>query len=133
MHHATDFADLPEADAAFARLARRQLRASETLDWTSSVRLSAARARAVAAADKPAGSQPWLRWAAPAATAFLVMAYVSWQHDAALVETQEVSAAVNPVAPDALEWATDEAGPGFYRDLAFYQWLEHHSPSEPNA
>jgi len=45
----------------------------------------------------------------------------------------ELSADVNATAPDALVWLSDEAGPDFYRDLEFYQWLQSRSPTEPNA
>jgi len=48
-----------------------------------------------------------------------------------------VADAVNQTELAALEWAADEAGPDFYRDLEFYQWLEQHRKldrlPEPNA
>jgi len=44
-----------------------------------------------------------------------------------------VLASVNAVSGDALMWVSDEAGPDFYRDLEFYEWLQSRSPTEPNA
>ena len=45
----TDFDDLDERDRALAQKLRVQLRASEDLDYVTKAKLSAARARAVAA------------------------------------------------------------------------------------
>lgn len=127
-----DLSDLQPADAAFARRAQSLLRASETLDWNTARRLDAARARAIATAPSAMPAASWVRWAAPAAAALALVGV--WLMPAPVaVDAGFSTAAVNHMSPDALEWLADEAGPGFYRDLEFYQWLEHHSPPKPNA
>lgn len=128
-----EFDDLSAADAAFARRARAQLRASEALDWTTTMRLQAARARAVSSVRPSATLPSWVRWAAPVALVAVVAGVLLNRHEARVVTAPSVASAVNLPAVDALEWATDEAGPGFYRDLEFYEWLERRSLSRPNA
>lgn len=134
MNHATtEFDDLAPGDSAFARAAQRALRASESLDYVESARLAAARRRALATLEAPA-LRPW-RFA-PAGAALAVALLV------ALLPSQ-LSAPAQPAVPvnenmlAALEWSADEAGPDFYRDLEFYEWLSEHSETdrhpEPNA
>ena len=128
-----NFSELNTADAALARRAQALLRASETLDWNTARRLDAARGRALAAATaRPAPVV--LGWRlAPAAALVLALVGVWLMPAPVALDAGFSTVAVNRLPPDALEWVADEAGPGFYRDLEFYQWLEHHSPPKPNA
>lgn len=129
-HSPADFSELSAADQAFARLAQQRLRVTETLDFVESARLAAARQRAMAALQPPARRLPaWLL--APAALAAVALT-VSWLAR----ETASPAMSISPVnagTTAALEWAADEAGPDFYRDLEFYQWLERERLPEPNA
>jgi hypothetical protein len=110
----SDFEDLDERDRALARKLRAQLRAGEELDYVTRAKLSAARARAVAATHRPTG---W--WMAGGLTAASVLA-------AFLVLRMPNSAA--PSTADTLELMTDELDPEFYQDLDMYQWLADSDP-----
>lgn len=136
-----DLQDLDPADRAFAQAARLQLRASEHLNYVESARLAATRAKAREMLAKPA--HPLTAWgwlagsAAVAAMALLVLRFetagqLPATHPSADVLIQ-LSSDVNAAPADALMWVSDEAGPDFYRDLEFYQWLQSRSPTEPNA
>lgn len=136
MNTTTDLADLPAADRAFAVMARQGLRASETLDYVESARLAAGRQRALAAMLEPTRRPGWLLAPAGAALALALLIAVLPSR-LAVTPGLPAPAQVNANEVAALEWAADEAGPEFYRDLEFYQWLEQHgkleSPPEPNA
>ena len=128
----TELQDLSTAERDFALGLRARLRAAETLDFTESARLAAARARAVAAVS-PAGFSPAWGWlAAPALVAAVMF---SWQQfrPAPVSAPADAQVAVNASAPVALDWVSDEAGPDFYRDLEFYEWLQSRSQLKPNA
>jgi hypothetical protein len=105
----SNFEELDERDRALARKLRAQLLASEELDYVTQAKLSAARARAVAATRRPAG---W--WMAGGLTAAAVLAAVM---------VLRVPDAAAPSAADTLELLTDELDPEFYQDLDMYQWL----------
>lgn len=137
--------DLAPADRAFAQLAQTRLRASEQLNYIESARLSATRAqvRELVAAPSPS-MRGWSWLAVPAALAAVTFSVLRFDPAAAPVAPVQAPSAedllllsslsdVNASTPAALEWEFDEAGPDFYRDLAFYQWLQSRSSSEPNA
>jgi hypothetical protein len=114
----SDFEELDERDRALAQRLRQRLRAGEELDYVTQARLSAARARAVAAAEVVRGHAVAPRhtgwWAAgglAAAAALAVLLVVRTPH------------AVVPATADALELLTDDVDPEFYQDLDMYQWL----------
>lgn len=134
MKRLSDLAELSDADRTFALQARQALHASEALDFSESARLAAARHRALAALERPERRRAWLL--APAALAVALLIAVLPARLA--VNTAPVApVAVNANDLVALEWAADEAGPDFYRDLEFYQWLsqqrELERHPEPNA
>ncbi len=139
--NAIDLQELDPADRAFALAASARLRASESLNYVEAARLAATRAQARELLSQPRGAIPAWGWlAAPAAVAAIAVSLVRFEPAAPLPEALptaealiELSAAVNAPAADALVWVSDEAGPDFYRDLEFYQWLQSRSPSEPNA
>jgi hypothetical protein len=106
----TDFEELDERDRALARKLRAQLRASEDFDYVTQARLSAARARAVAASRRPAGW--WFATGGLTAAAVL-----------AVVLVLRVPQTAAPTTADSLELMTDELEPEFYQDLEMYQWL----------
>lgn len=137
--------DLTPADRVFAELAQARLRASEGLNYVESARLSATRAqvRGLAAGPSPA-MRGWGWLAVPAALAAVTFSVLRFDPAVAPAATVQAPSAedllllsslsdVNASTPAALEWEFDEAGPDFYRDLAFYQWLQSRSSSEPNA
>lgn len=98
---------------------RRALRDSEQLDMVTRAKLSAARARAIDAARRPA--RPWL-WAVPAgATAVLVAAL--WMPGTPTTAPLP-QAPGTAVASEALDVLTDEQSPDFYQDLELYEWLD---------
>lgn len=138
--NATDFAELSPADHAFVQAARVQLRASERLDYVESARLAATRAQARALMTH-AEHRLGLGWlAAPAAVAAIAFSLMRFDTSAPSIAPlsssdalQVLSSDVNASSADALEWVSDEAGPDFYRDLAFYEWLQSRSQMEPNA
>jgi hypothetical protein len=109
------FDDLDERDRALAQKLRTQLRASEDLDYVTQARLSAARARAVAASRRPAGW--WFATGGLTAAALL-----------AVVLVLRVPQGAAPTTADSLELMTDELEPEFYQDLDLYKWL-----AEPGA
>jgi hypothetical protein len=115
----TDFDDLDERDRALAQKLRTQLRASEDLDYVTKARLSAARARALAASRRPAG---W--WFATGGLTAAVLL--------AVVMVVRIPQAAAPTMADALEMMTDELEPEFYQDLDMYQWLAD-SGTDPGA
>ena len=135
-----DLDDLSPADRAFARAVRVQLRASEQLNYVETARLAATRARAQALIA-PASHLPVWGWlAAPAAVAAIALSLMRVDSPtpavAPLLNADQLlvlSTDVNASPAAALEWVSDEAGPDFYRDLAFYEWLQSRSPTEPNA
>lgn len=135
-----DLQDLDPADRAFAQLARQRLRASESLNYVESARLAAARSQACELLSQRQSAPAWGWLAAPALLAvvalstqrFFTVPPASGPAPSAEV-LMELAADVNAISPDALVWVSDEAGPDFYRDLEFYQWLHSRSPSEPNA
>lgn len=110
----SDFEELDERDRALARKLRAQLRASEELDYVTQAKLSAARARAVAATHRPTG---W--WMAGGLTAAAVLAAVL------VLRTPQ---AIAPSGTDTLELLTDDLEPEFYQDLDMYQWLADSDP-----
>ena len=125
-------ASLSEADRAFALRAQQGLRASEPLDYVESARLSAARALAMAAIA-PARARPSTAWlAAPVAIA--AVALLSFPRTAQTPLPQAAAVVlVNQIDAEALNWGDEPAGPQFYRDLAFYQWLQTQDSHKPNA
>jgi len=139
--NATDLQDLAPADRAFAEAARTHLRASESLNYVEAARLAATRAQVREMVSQPRRAIPAWGWvAAPAAVAAVALSVLRFEPADVTPATQpsaetlvSLSAAVNAPSPDALVWESDEAGPDFYRDLEFYQWLQSQSPSEPNA
>lgn len=118
-------------DCAFAQRLRDQLRESETLDYVTAARLSAARRRALAG---EAGSA-WLRsswgprasgrWsvlvsAGAAALALLIAVWMPTQTPPAL----EAERAMPRMAQaDTFEVLLDENELEFYEDLDLYRWL----------
>lgn len=132
---ATDLAELSAADRAFAARARTALRATEALDYVESARLAAARRQAVSALDAPARRSAWLL--APTAAALGAALLIAVLPSRLASPVLPATPSVNQNELAALEWAADEAGPDFYRDLEFYQWLEQHRKlerlPEPNA
>lgn len=136
----TDLQDLYPADRAFAQAARAGLRASEGLNYVESARLAATRARARDCLMQSRPAMPASAWFA-ASAAVLVVAVALLRLDFSSPETPQSTVqmamfpptAVNADAVDALVWVSDEAGPDFYRDLEFYEWLQSRSRMEPNA
>lgn len=128
-----EFDELAPADRAFARSARNALRASESLDYVESARLAAARRRALATLE----AAPSGYWRFAPAGAALAVALLVALLPSRLSTPAQPSVPVNENMLAALEWSADEAGPDFYRDLEFYQWLSEHSEpdrhAEPNA
>ena len=134
MNHGTpDFDDLAPADRAFARAACSALRAGESLDYVESARLAGARRRALATLEAPATGY----WRFAPAGAALVGAALVALLPSRLSTPAQPAVPVNENMLAALEWSADEAGPDFYRDLEFYEWLSEHSEPdrhpEPNA
>ena len=132
-HTALEFDDLAPADRAFAQAARGALRASESLDYVESARLAAARRRALATLE----AAPTRYWRfAPMGAAVALAALVALL-PSRLSSPAQPAVPVNENMLAALEWSADEAGPDFYRDLEFYQWLSEHGSQdrrpEPNA
>lgn len=142
-----NYQELSPADRAFAEVAQKHLRASEQLNYVESARLAATRAQVRELVNTPRSNPLWAWIAAPAALAAVLVSMMpfgltSLQHKAtSSVALTAPSAEVlvtlaNPVnaePTDALSWVSDEAGPDFYRDLEFYEWLQSRSPTEPNA
>lgn len=136
-----DLQELQPADLAFALKARQQLRASETLNYVEAARLAATRAQAremVQANHRQLPAWGWL--AAPAAVAAVAFSLFRFDFPAPLIQSPptadalvQLSTDVNAPSVDALVWVSDEAGPDFYRDLEFYEWLQSRSPAKPNA
>jgi|GEM_PF-3509489 len=138
--NANDLAELSTAERAFAQTVRAQLRASEQLNYIESARLAATRAQARALIAPAAHHLSWSWLAAPAAVAAIAFSLMRFDTSAPAIAPlpssgalQALSGDVNASSADALEWVSDEAGPDFYRDLAFYEWLQSRSQMEPNA
>ena len=140
--NATHLDELSPDDLAFARVAALRLRASETLDYVESAKLAATRAQLRALVAKPQPLLPVWAWvAAPAVFALVVFSALRLSPETAPHGPQpttevlvSLAADVNASTSAALNWQPDEAGPDFYRDLEFYQWLQQQrSPTEPNA
>lgn len=135
--------DLSPADRAFALQAGAALRATETLNAVERARLAATRAQARELVSEPQRGIPAWGWAAaPAAVAVVAISVLRFNSApsgdvvASIPPADvliELAADVNAPASGALVWESDEAGPDFYRDLEFYQWLQSRSPTEPNA
>jgi hypothetical protein len=106
----SDFEDLDERDRALATRLQARLRTSEELDYVTQAKLSAARARAVAAAPRHRGW--WMATGGLTAAALL----------AALLVLRTPHSLV-PTTADTLELLTDDVDPEFYQDLDMYQWL----------
>ncbi|MES2683279.1 MAG: hypothetical protein V4650_07125 [Pseudomonadota bacterium] len=136
-----DLEDLSAADRAFALQARLGLRASESLNYVEAARLSAARAQArEVLMNKRGGSPAWAWFAVPVALAAVTVSvlrfspFVAPESGLPAVGLQvQATIDVNATDTAALEWVSDEAGPDFYRDLEFYEWLQSQSPAKPNA
>ena len=136
----TELQTLAPQDRAFIEVAGAALRASEGLNYVEAARLSATRAQVRELMLRPRRSIPAWGWvAAPAAVAALLVSLHRFdllpatspsQPPTELLATLSV---VNAPQADALVWTTDEAGPDFYRDLEFYEWLQSRSSTEPNA
>lgn len=140
--NSTDLQDFSAADRAFAQTARARLQASESLNYVESARLAATRAQVRELLAAPRQSMPGWGWlAAPAVFAAVTFSVLRLDPIAPAQTVQSPSADallalasdVNASTPAALEWQFDEAGPDFYNDLVFYQWLQSRSSSEPNA
>lgn len=110
-----------------AELAAR-LRASEQLDYVTSARLSAARARAVAQRPQPGafalGRAVLALVLAPPRAAMLsllavTLSVVGWHSLQPLAEPPTTRAHA-----ERFELLLDEHGPEFYADLELYQWLD---------
>ena len=141
------FQELSSADRAFAEVAQKQLRGSEQLNYVESARLAATRAQVRELINTPRSNPLWAWFAAPAALAAVMVAMMPFgltslpgKLSSPAVQTapsaEVLASLANPVnvaSSDALFWVSDEAGPDFYRDLEFYQWLQSRSPMEPNA
>ena len=136
-----DLEDLPAADRAFAQQARLRLRASETLNYVEAARLTATRAQArELLMTNPRKAPAWAWLAVPAALAAITVSILRFSPLVAnesmppgAVLQAQTTIDVNVTDTAALEWVSDEAGPDFYRDLEFYEWLQSRSPTEPNA
>lgn len=141
------FQELSPADRAFAEVAQKRLRGSEQLNYVESARLAATRAQVRELVSAPRSNPLWAWIAAPAALAAVMVSMMPFDltslqgkvtsSAAQPVPSTEVLATLaNPVNAEsaaALSWVSDEAGPDFYRDLEFYEWLQSRSPTEPNA
>jgi len=130
-------------ERAFIEAAQRRLRGSESLTYVESARLAATRAqiRELVSRPAPTRSSGWTWLAAPAAIAAVVFSVTRF-HPADLAPPaaptadvlEGLASDVNAHTTAALVWVSDEAGPDFYRDLEFYEWLQkQRSPTEPNA
>ena len=136
-----DLQELSHTDLAFAAKARQQLRASETLNYVEAARLAATRAQAREMLQTNHRQLPAWGWlAAPVAVAAVAFSLFRFDSSPALTQSPptaavlvQLSTDVNAPAADALMWVSDEAGPDFYRDLEFYEWLQSRSPAKPNA
>lgn len=138
--NANDLQELPPADRAFASRLRLRLRASESLNYVESARLAATRAQARELVATPHRLPAWGWLATPALLAAVTFSIlhlnpaVSPQIPAPNATVlMELSADVNASSGPALIWVSDEAGPDFYRDLEFYEWLQSRPRMEPNA
>ena len=136
----THFHDLSPADQAFVQQARQQLRASESLNYVESARLAATRAQARELLGQGQRTLPGWGWlAVPAMVAAVALSLFRFELAAPVAPAPtadvlaQLSSDVNAPSPDALVWVSDEAGPDFYRDLEFYEWLQSRSPAKPNA
>lgn len=141
------FQELAPADRVFAEVAQKKLRDSEQLNYVESARLAATRAQVRELINTPRYNPLWAWIAAPAALAAVLVSMLPFGQS--LMQNKATSSVAltapsaevlvtlaNPVnadSADALSWVSDEAGPDFYRDLEFYQWLQSRSPTEPNA
>jgi hypothetical protein len=114
--------DQPE-DQRFAAAVRRALRDSEAVDAATALRLSAARRRAMDAAQPRQRMQAWA-WGVPAAMAVALLAWVVVPR---LLPVPEATP-VNLVMLDALEWAEDDLDSEIYgeiyEDLDLYEALD---------
>lgn len=138
-----NFTDLAAADRAFAQMAHEQLRSTETLNAVERARLAATRAQVRELVSQPRHAMPVWGWAAaPAAIAVVAISVLRFTNAPGVDAVSavppadvliELAADVNAPSSGALMWVSDEAGPDFYRDLEFYQWLQSRSPTEPNA
>lgn len=142
-----NFQELPPADRAFAEVAQKHLRGSEQLNYVESARLAATRAQVRELINTPRSNPLWAWIAAPAALAAVLISMLPFGLTS--IQDKAISSAalsapsaevlvtlanpVNAASSDALSWVSDEAGPDFYSDLEFYQWLQSRSPTEPNA
>jgi hypothetical protein len=102
----------------WGRDAASALRASERVDAVTSARLSAARARAIAAAGSSPAYRAWALSAAIAAALLLAVALPNRAPPPAAAPPADVAAG------DAVELLTDDQDPQFYQDLELYQWLD---------
>ena len=114
------FDELPEAERELAQSLRATLRAGDDLDYVTSSRLRAARARAlVTAQPKPRG---WL-YATGGLTAAALVAAVIVLRMPSFGLSHSVDTAATAQA-DAIEILTDDVDADFYEDLELYRWLD---------
>lgn len=113
-----DLHDLPPSERALALRLRQRLRDSESLDFVTTSRLSAARARALDGRDAGRRSTWWWASGGLAAAAVAVIAVLVF---APALRTPGVVA--EPAAADSLDILTDDVDPELYEDLELYRWL----------
>lgn len=98
---------------------RRTLRESESIDYVTASRLSAARKRAMATAGH--GASRWQRAAMSGAllAALLIAVFAPWRN----LTPDAPAVSADTAHLESLDVLGDEMEPEFYRDLDLYQWL----------
>lgn len=120
----TGFDELSPHDEALAAGLRAGLRQRETaLDIGTTVRLRAARARAVGAAGEPARRTSWLYASGGLATA-VAIATLLVLRPSQVGPTSATDGSAHAARAEAFEVLTDDVDADFYEDLDLYRWLE---------
>lgn len=114
----TAFNELTEPEQRLALALQAKLRGSEELDYVTRARLSAARARALDAARRPA--RTWLFASSGLTAAVALVAILLWQPH--LRGPSGIDASPGSQA-EALDVLTDDVDAEFYEDLDLYRWL----------
>jgi hypothetical protein len=120
----TGFDELSPRDKVLAERLHSGLRQREpSLGLTTTVRLRAARARAVGAAGEPARRTSWLYASGGLATA-VAIATLLVLRPSQVGPTSMPDSGVHATRAEAFDVLTDDVDAEFYEDLDLYRWLE---------